>query len=362
MGQARGSVPARVALGLLAALLLLLAPTANAQDDGGGGGSFSSDWTLLDSYQDAAHALTVLPQGTVLARGDQGLYRSEDNGDTWALLANPPDGTTIAADPADDQVLYGYGAAGLERSADGGGTWQVIRPAPASPPRPGPPPFAIGADHQELFLAEGETIQRSPDAGASWQQVYAVSHAGSPCTASITQLIPHPTDPRRLATDAGCYAGRDLGTGLIQTRDGGSTWSVLVPTGRGAYPCTLVGGQGAQPTRWYLVASPFMQAGGGVVLRSDDDGATWNMVLRTEPTVQRLCGVAYDPTQPDMVWVAASQTPDPAVTGVRASADGGQTWGYLGRQDIGWVNALARAADGSALFAATNEGVWRLVF
>ena len=41
------------------------------------------------------------------------------------------------------------------------------------------------------------------------------------------------------------------------------------------------------------------------------------------------------------------------------SSDAGQTWDFLGRQDIGWVNELVRTADGQALLAATNEGIWR---
>src|SRR5205823_4687815 len=127
-------------------------------------------------------------------------------------------------------------------------------------------------------------------------------------------------------------------------------------------PRRLAGGQGQQPTRWYLIADAFMGIGGGSVLRSDDDGATWSLVLRAEDTAPSLGGLAYDPSQPDDVWVATGQTPDPDVTGVRASTDGGQTWSYLGRPDIGWVNDLVLAADGSGLFAATNEGIWWLPF
>jgi hypothetical protein len=94
------------------------------------------------------------------------------------------------------------------------------------------------------------------------------------------------------------------------------------------------------------------------VFLSDDDGASWSLVLRAEDSAPALGGLAYDPQQPDNVWVATGQTSDPNVTGVRASSDAGQTWNYLGRQDLGWVNDLVLASDASALFAATNEGIW----
>jgi hypothetical protein len=65
-----------------------------------------------------------------------------------------------------------------------------------------------------------------------------------------------------------------------------------------------------------------------------------------------------EPDQPDTVYVAVGRTPTAEDTGVRVSVDAGVTWSFLGRQDIGWVNDLVRAPDGT-LFAATNEGVWR---
>jgi photosystem II stability/assembly factor-like uncharacterized protein len=171
-------------------------------------------------------------------------------------------------------------------------------------------------------------------------------------------LLPHPTDAARLVTDAGCYAGRDFGTGLSQTQDGGMTWSTLFSKGKSLYPRRLVGGQGTLPGRWYLAGDAFQGIGGGSVFLSDDDGVTWSLVLRVEDTAPVLGGLAYNPQQPDNVWVAAGHTADPNVTGVRASPDAGQTWSYLGRQDIGWVNDLALAGDASAVFAATNEGIW----
>jgi photosystem II stability/assembly factor-like uncharacterized protein len=103
-----------------------------------------------------------------------------------------------------------------------------------------------------------------------------------------------------------------------------------------------------------------MGGGGARVYRSDDAGATWARVLDVgDPHNTTLGGLAYDPAQPDHVFAATGHTPDPSITGVQVSQDGGQTWAFLGRQDIGWINALVRLPDGT-LFGATNEGVWRL--
>jgi hypothetical protein len=95
------------------------------------------------------------------------------------------------------------------------------------------------------------------------------------------------------------------------------------------------------------------------LVRSDDDGATWNEVLAyrcggspgfapdvdpNAPNV-RLGGLAYDPAQPDHVYVGRQVFPGffepPAGGAVAASLDGGETWADLGRQDIGAVSDLA---------------------
>ena len=65
---------------------------------------------------------------------------------------------------------------------------------------------------------------------------------------------------------------------------------------------------------------------------------------------------------PELLWIALGYTLDANETGVQVSFDAGHTWAFLGRQDIGWVNDLVATADGSALLAATNEGIWRYRF
>ena len=104
-----------------------------------------------------------------------------------------------------------------------------------------------------------------------------------------------------------------------------------------------------------------MGSGPARLFRSDDDGAHWNPIWDTGATVATSGGLAFDPNNPDTVYVAVGTTADPSATGVQVSQDAGQTWSTVGSPNIGWVHDLARTADGSALFAATNEGVWRFM-
>lgn len=67
-------------------------------------------------------------------------------------------------------------------------------------------------------------------------------------------------------------------------------------------------------------------------------------------------GLAHDPANPNRVWVGRAGTQQ----GVVYSEDGGATWQDFGRQDVGRVSDLALGIDGGNLFAATDQGVWRM--
>ena len=351
--------------GLLA--WLLTSASAGAQKDGR---PSSGDWDLLPASPSAAVQIWALPNGVVFVRDQPGrLFRSDDWGDTWQVVPGPPGGRAAAVDPNDPSVLYGLDSSGLLKSTDAGLAWRLIRSNPVLLRSFQPGQLGISpADPNLLYLAEPDGccepghVSRSRDGGATWETAYQISRAGSPCVVAVTILQPHPTDPRRVFTDAGCYAGRDLGRRLSASQDQGATWSTVFPSGRGLIPQRLVGGAGVDPRRLYLTTTGFMDAVRPRVYRSDDDGATWSQVLQADdPSTRNFGGLAYDPDQPERVYVATGRTSNPDDTGVRVTDDGGQTWRFLGRQDLGWINDLVRTPDGAALFAATNEGMWRLL-
>ncbi len=66
--------------------------------------------------------------------------------------------------------------------------------------------------------------------------------------------------------------------------------------------------------------------------------------------------VTYDLDAPDRVYVGLTFDGG----GVKASADGGDTWTDLGQQGMGEVRDLALGIDRAYLYAATDRGVLRL--
>ena len=96
------------------------------------------------------------------------------------------------------------------------------------------------------------------------------------------------------------------------------------------------------------------EPGGARLYRGDDDGGTWTEVFASTSGAS-ITGLAYDPEAPDRVYIALNTSGV-----VKASATGGATWTDLGCRTLPRINDLAPGVDGLNLYAATDEGVWRL--
>jgi photosystem II stability/assembly factor-like uncharacterized protein len=321
----------------------------------------------------------------LLAATSDGLMRSDDAGDSWYQVGAGQN--VIYVDPTNQDVLYATSTSDpLLRSSDGGTSWT---PLMAGQPFTGKALDAIAAspvDPNILYvglklpgISDEYWLYRSNDSGSNWTQLF---HSQNTLCGWGTQLIvPHPTDISRLIFSAGCHAGRDFFEIVQQSTNQGQTFSEWyavrqitgdAPTG---FPKSLVGGQGAAPQRWYLAMNRDQRFGGSVLVRSDDDGASWDTILdyqgggtfaqnSTDFSV-RMAAMAYDAANPDTVYVARNSAypgfpPTPVTSGVTVTADGGQTWNDLGNQQTGTIADLAFGIDGRFLFLATERGVARM--
>lgn len=311
--------------------------------------------------------------GALLATTEAGLQRSDDAGLSWRAVPLPADGKTsrFAVDPNDHRTIYASSPAGVHRSDDEGATWSLILPSALDTLR-----IAISpASSDVIYVAQGNAkgafaFLRSVDRGASWEKLEETTQG--PCVWSVLILQPHASDPARLFRTQGCYAGRDLGDSLEQSRDQGAAFTRMY-TPQTAFPHAIVGGGGAEPTRLYVASNNDYRAGGSVLVTSGDDGATWTPILTNtgggtmsganDPSTV-ISGLTYDPAAPGRVFVALErkrvnlQTVE--ASGVTSTTDGGQTWTPLGQQDLPSVHQLGLGIDGRFLFAATQAGAYRM--
>src|SRR5262245_44200141 len=370
-------IPRAAALVWLLTVILVgaCATAVHAQDDSGDSTTVASqpDW-VATAITDPVKQLFAPASGALFAGMSSGeLQRSDDGGANWRSIPLGPATAIATVDPTNHTILYATGPTGLFKSADDAASWSLSLPYSADNGRDVRAVAVSPADHAVLYaglannssIADSFWFDRSVDGGATWQ---VVDHPQplSLCGWGVRLLQAHPVDPLRVFRAAACTAGRDFGVVLRQSTDQGNTfmpWFSTIDDPMAVpdhYPNRLVGGSAAAPVRFYLAANRDARVGGSDLVRSDDDGATWTSVLAYsggDPNIT-LGGLAYDPANPDRVYVGLTTDG----SGVLTSPDGGSTWCSLGQQPIGAVRDLALGVDGQNLYAATESGVWRFEF
>jgi photosystem II stability/assembly factor-like uncharacterized protein len=273
-----------------------------------------------------------------------GLWKTTDAGTTWAPVTDGQIGSasvgSIAVCPANPDIVYiGTGETqlrgniqagdGLYRSTDAGKTWQHIGLRAArnfSRVRVHP------ADCETVFAGafgeygienEERGIYRSTDGGATWTRVLHRDAKTGGVDISIDE-----TNPQVIYAalwDAyrkpwAMASGGD-GSGLFKSMDGGSTWNELTrnPGLPQNQPIGKIGVSvsRANPQRVYAI----VEADSGGVFRSDDGGATWELMNTERKLRQRAfyyTRLYADPVDADRVYVVNVQ--------FWRSDDGGKTF------------------------------------
>lgn len=211
------------------------------------------------------------------------LYKSVNGGKTWQSLTHLMM-LSMAMDPAHQSTLYAVSnSRGFLKTTDAGKRWEA--------PGPGLPTGSItGVAVNPVtgtVLAYGVGMYRSTDRAAHWTRVLK-----GQSLRSVT-----------VSTDGMGYAGSDAG--IYVSHDDGRTW-------------TLARNGANQPIINIVAAQHVAYAAGGVtVLRTSNDGRTWQALFKAPIGVEFL-GVS--PTNPNEVFGEVGSQ------GLYASYDGGKTW------------------------------------
>jgi len=203
------------------------------------------------------------------AIGGGGIYKSTDNGDSWALLESTIDFdniTRIAISPTDPHVmLIGKRYGGVLRSDDGGNSWTTTYGAQGAydvdfHPWDGTQAIAHIIDYDFDLSDWFHQAIYSEDGGATWSAAAGLEAMYD--FNSRIELAYAPSDPQIV------YASTAIDGGIWKSIDGGRSFSPQTVTGQSA-------------TSWY--ANPLwvdptnpdvLLTGGFDVYRSDDGGIT----------------------------------------------------------------------------------------
>src|SRR5207237_6374193 len=181
-----------------------------ATQGGGGGSTASAGLPNTPDY----HSLLVNPTNPrKLVLGTHiGLYVSSDGGRHWRFNALSGDDAMNLARPAGETIwLAGHEV--FKKSSDGGATWSDVRPAGL----PGLDIHGFAVDPRNprtLYAAvAGQGLYRSVDGGVSFR--LRSQRVGG----AVMALAVLPS---------GRVLAGDMQQGLLESRDGGATWQLML--------------------------------------------------------------------------------------------------------------------------------------
>jgi photosystem II stability/assembly factor-like uncharacterized protein len=226
-------------------------------------------------------SVLVRPDGAVLATFQEGLYRSNDGGASWAVVLDQCCVGRLRAAPSDPSIIF---LTSFAKSTDGGATWSW----PDSPPIEASWAWDLRvhpSNPQIVYygMVYGG-VYKSSDGGASW--VLAGAELAS---IPVTALAIDPASPQRV------FAGT-AEDGLYRSTDGGASWAKLdtgQPNGQ-VFSLTFDAG-GALWAGLYGF--------GATVITSSDGGDTWSDAA-PELHDEYAWGLTPHPTKPGTIFVA----------------------------------------------------------
>ena len=156
-----------------------------------------------------------------------GIYKSIDGGDSWLPMNEGVDpvwhpSVFVAIDPQRPQTVYSVPrptsrTAEILRSEDGGGAWAPFASFPTNTLLSSL--FVDPADSDHIILVTGPEILQTIDGGETWTTLLESSIGRHPSVEF------HPTVPGLIVVSNGGHLATTTGTDLFLSRDSGTTWS-----------------------------------------------------------------------------------------------------------------------------------------
>jgi photosystem II stability/assembly factor-like uncharacterized protein len=303
----------------------------------------AATWTSAgDGLPDQALVVRLAPDprnaGVVVAQtADQGLFRTQDGGETWSAVdtgREPASIESFAVDPTDSSRLYlGTELDGVFASIDAGVSWRAASDGMTMFVRG----IAIDPTQPSVMYASSLTggVFKSVDGGESWRNVGLVNRA-------CYDVSVDPSNPGTV------YVG--TAGGVARSTDGGETWVIL------GQRTAVVGSMMNDPRDPAIL---YVTGPNGGLYRSTDGGEVFEDINGGLPP-RNVTAMAID-TSSETLYSALEGE------GVYKSADDGRTWTKV--LDIGWLGRdvtvllvdqqngdLYAGTDGAGILKSTDGG------
>lgn len=275
-------------------------------------------WTTTQGFGSEITNLVVSPsdpRAVYLFAFVGGLWRSEDEGATWTLVATPPSDfpdpvlDDLEIHPRQPRTLFATTDLGFFRSTDGGASW-----SPPATPVEGlaRAQLAIDPDNPlRLRATSNDSLFGSEDGGVTWTEIAPLP------SANIHHLLFDRRVPGRLWRTASLSRQSPIQQSVSYSDDGGVSWRLpRSPDGR----LQLLGNAG-QMLQLDLPGRPIVIAtlGGPGILRDDPSDLDRPAVLASNEGLERTNVLALSAALGPRLIAGTSG-------GLRLSKDRGHSW------------------------------------
>ncbi len=300
-----------------------------------GGTQWAATGTGLNAQR--VNDIAILPSNPSIIHlaTEQGVYKTSDNGATWARLGNGFNRSIqqILIDPRAPNNLFVLSQNNIFRSTDGGANWtQIISLTGVelidlSPTQPA----------ATLFAATSTLFLRSTDGGITW-----TSNRLPPVPDVTTAIFSLAVDPSQPMT---VYAGGVKA--IYRSTDGGATWTINT-NGIPNEFSYVVGRIRVSPANGSVLLA---EVGGNGVFKSIDGGANWTSITIPAPPLSRFFFV-FDASDANTIYVALPSS------GMLKSTDGGQSWNNIdaGLSTFSILRLTASPTVSGTLFTGVDIG------
>ncbi|MES1240652.1 MAG: hypothetical protein ABUT39_03440 [Acidobacteriota bacterium] len=321
---------------------ILLGGGVGLERTANGGGS----WSAVAGLHSDHHRAVFSESSTsiVYSCNDGGVYRSADKGATFTKVSDglivtqfydvfawDTIGTVVGGGTQDNGTNYSSGGLTWQKLLGADGGYLVIHPAD---------PRTMYAESQYL------DIRKTIDGGGSWVGCTAGITGGNPFVGVITMDLNNPDT---------LFTGTQK---VFRTTDGCATPWVESSQALGGTVTSLSVAR-SNSNRVYAATT------GGMVIRSDDGGATSPWADKTAaPLPSRMCkDVVANDADEDRVLAVFGGSTGGAASNVFLSTDGGDTWTDISTNlpDVSANAAVFDPNDGNTFYVGTDLGVFRTV-
>jgi photosystem II stability/assembly factor-like uncharacterized protein len=262
---------------------------------------------------------------TVFAGADDGVYKSEDGGQSFARLESPMNSLhvwKIAFDPSDpDTIFAGTRPAALYRSKDGGRNWQKLAAEMAEecPNVRVPRVTALAVDPQDSRIVwagvEVDGVRRSLDGGDSWSRV-----AGGLDDPDIHDVMVRAAGNNKAVLTS---TPREI----FASTDKGESWQGLGVGKQFSLPyCRHLALRADDPNVVYVATGDGAAGSEGAIQRSTDGGESWRALPLPVTPNSPIWAFATHPADPGLIFACSHYGE------LYATADAGDSWRKLPRE------------------------------